>query len=340
MVWLHHFFTMGAGPNVNAIFGIASMIIAVPTGVKIYNWLFTMFAGRIRFTTPMMWSIGFMVTFIIGGLTGVLVAVPPADFLLHNSLFLVAHFHNVIIGGVVFGAFAGYTYWFPKAFGFRLHDGLGKAAFWCWFIGFYLAFMPLYVLGLMGMTRRMQHYDVAAWRPWTLVAAVGAAVILAGIICQIAQLVVSIREREALRDTTGDPWNGRSLEWSTSSPPPAFNFAVLPHVQGGDAYWSMKQRALQTARLSDEPAYADIEMPRNSPTGFICAFFATFLGFALIWSIWWLAALSALGAYAAFVVFAWRDRTEYIVPADEVARIDRANRSARGEALAHLEAVP
>ncbi len=339
-VWLHHFFTMGAGADVNAIFGIASMIIAVPTGVKIFNWLFTMYGGRIVYGAPILWAIGFMVTFVIGGMTGVLLAVPPADFLLHNSLFLVAHFHNVIIGGVVFGAFAGYTYWFPKAFGFRLHDGLGKAAFWCWFIGFYLAFMPLYMLGLMGMTRRMQHYDVAAWRPWTLVAAAGAAVILAGIICQIAQLVVSIRERDALRDTTGDPWNGRSLEWSTSSPPPAFNFAVLPHVQGGDAYWSMKQQALQRARLSDEPAYADIEMPRNSPTGFICAFFATFLGFALIWSIWWLAALSALGAYAAFVVFAWRDRTEYIIPADEVARIDRANRSARGEALAHLEAVP
>jgi cytochrome o ubiquinol oxidase subunit 1 len=339
-VWLHHFFTMGAGADVNAIFGIASMIIAVPTGVKIFNWLFTMYGGRIVYAAPMLWSIGFMVTFVIGGMTGVLLAVPPADFVLHNSLFLVAHFHNVIIGGVLFGAFAGYTYWFPKAFGFRLHDGLGKAAFWCWFIGFYLAFMPLYVLGLMGMTRRMQHYDVAAWRPWTLIAAGGAVVILAGIICQIAQIVVSIRQREALRDTTGDPWNGRSLEWSTPSPPPAFNFAVQPHVHGGDAYWAIKQHALQRAQLGDEPAYADIEMPRNSPTGFICAFFATFLGFALIWHIWWLAGLSALGAYAAFVVFAWRDRHEYIVPADVVARIDRANRSARSEALAHLQAAP
>src|SRR6201998_2263152 len=227
MVWLHHFFTMGAGPNVNAVFGIASMLIAVPTGVKIYNWLFTMYGGRVRFETPMLWSIGFMVTFIIGGLTGVLLAVPPVDFLLHNSLFLIAHFHNVIIGGVLFGAFAGYTYWFPKAFGFRLHEGLGKAAFWCWVIGFYLAFMPLYVLGLMGMTRRMQQYDIPGWHPWLLIAAAGAAVILAGIILQIAQLAVSIRRREELRDVTGDPWNGRSLEWATPSPPPAFNFAVL-----------------------------------------------------------------------------------------------------------------
>src|SRR5271167_4828516 len=190
-VWLHHFFTMGAGANVNAVFGIASMIIAVPTGVKVFNWLFTMYGGRIVYTTAILWSLGFMVTFVIGGMTGVLLAVPPADFVLHNSLFLVAHFHNVIIGGVLFGAFAGYTFWFPKAFGFRLHEGLGKAAFWCWIIGFYVAFMPLYVLGLMGMTRRMQHYDVPAWHPWLVVAACGAVIILAGIILQIAQLAVS-----------------------------------------------------------------------------------------------------------------------------------------------------
>ena len=337
-VWLHHFFTMGAGADVNAIFGIASMIIAVPTGVKVFNWLFTMFGGRIVFATPMLWSIGFMITFVIGGMTGVLLAVPPADFVLHNSLFLVAHFHNVIIGGVVFGAFAGYQFWFPKAFGFRLHDGLGKAAFWCWFIGFYVAFVPLYVLGLMGMTRRMQHYDVAEWHPWLLIAAGGALIILTGIILQIAQLAVSIREREALRDATGDPWNGRSLEWSTSSPPPAFNFAVMPHVEGRDAYWTMKQRALQTG--GDAHAYAEIEVPRNSPTGFVSAFFATFLGFALIWHIWWLAGLAIVGAYATFVVFAWRDRVEEVIPADEVARIDRAVRAARGGSLAQPQTAP
>jgi cytochrome o ubiquinol oxidase subunit 1 len=339
-VWLHHFFTMGAGADVNAIFGITSAIIAVPTGVKVFNWLFTMYGGRIVYSTPILWSIGFMVTFVIGGVTGVLLAVPPADFVLHESLFQVAHFHNVIIGGVLFGAFAGYTFWFPKAFGFRLHEGLGKAAFWCWIIGFYVAFMPLYVVGLMGMTRRMQHYDVAAWRPWLLIAAGGAAIILAGIILQVAQLAVSIRRREELRDLTGDPWNGRSLEWATPSPPPAFNFAVLPRVEGRDAYWAIKQRARQQGKLSEAPGYTDIEMPRNSPTGFICAFFATFMGFALVWHIWWLVALAAFGAYATFVVFAWRDRVEYIIPADVVARIDRANRSARSEALAHMEATP
>ena len=337
MVWLHHFFTMGAGADVNAVFGITTMIIAVPTGVKVFNWLFTMYGGRIVFASPMLWAIGFMVTFVLGGMTGVLLAVPPADFVLHNSLFLVAHFHNVIIGGVLFGAFAGYTYWFPKAFGFRLHEGLGKAAFWCWFIGFYLAFMPLYVLGFMGMTRRMQHYDVPAWHPWLLVAAVGAAVILAGIVLQIAQLVVSFRQREQLRDVTGDPWNGRSLEWATASPPPPFNFAVLPHIAADDTYWGMKQRVLRLADSGEEPAYEDIELPRNSPTGFICAFFATFMGFALIWHIWWLVAAAFVGAFVTFVVFAWRDRTEDRIPADEVARIDRANRAARRVALAQMQ---
>jgi cytochrome o ubiquinol oxidase subunit 1 len=331
MVWLHHFFTMGAGADVNAVFGIATMIIAVPTGVKIFNWLFTMYGGRVVFASPMLWSIGFMITFVLGGMTGVLLAVPPADFVLHNSLFLVAHFHNVIIG-----AFAGYTYWFPKAFGFRLHEGLGKAAFWCWFIGFYLAFMPLYVLGFEGMTRRMQHYDVPEWHPWLLVAAGGAAVILVGIGLQVAQLVVSIRRREELRDVTGDPWNGRTLEWATASPPPVFNFGVLPNVEGQDAYWDRKQLARQRAKLSDEPVYEAIEMPRNSPTGFICAFFATFAGFALIWHIWWMFGVAAFGAFATFVVFSWRDRTEYEISAEEVARIDRVNRDARSAALAQM----
>jgi cytochrome o ubiquinol oxidase subunit 1 len=333
MVWLHHFFTMGAGPEVNAIFGIASMIIAVPTGVKIYNWLFTMYGGRIRFATPMLWSIGFMVTFILGGLTGVLVAVPPADFLLHNSLFLVAHFHNVIIGGVLFGAFAGYTYWFPKAFGFRLHEGWGKAAFWLWLTGFYVSFMPLYAVGFLGMTRRMQHYDVPEWRPWLILAGFGALMILSAIICQIIQLATSIRDRDALRDVTGDPWDGRSLEWATASPPPVFNFAISPDVTGEDAYWLMKAHARDQGLKPAEPAYRDIEMPRNSPTGFVCAFFATIMGFALIWHIWWMVILGGIGAFATFVAFAWRDHDEYVIPAAEVARIDGINREARRAAL-------
>lgn len=329
MVWLHHFFTMGAGPDVNAIFGVASMIIAVPTGVKIYNWLFTMYGGRVRFTTPMLWSIGFMITFMIGGLTGVLVAVPPADFLLHNSLFLVAHFHNVIIGGVLFGVFAGVTYWFPKAFGFRLYESWGKAAFWFTLIGFYMTFMPLYVVGLLGMTRRMQHYDVAEWRPWLAAATFGTALLAIGVVLQILQLVFSIRDREHLRDTTGDPWDGRSLEWATSSPPPVFNFAVLPNVTGQNAYWRIKENAKNQQLQTRERDYEDIELPRNSPTGLVCAFFATIMGFALIWHIWWMVALGATGAVATFVAFAWRDHEEYVIPAAEVARIDRGIIEAR-----------
>jgi cytochrome o ubiquinol oxidase subunit I len=339
MVWLHHFFTMGAGADVNAIFGIATMIIAVPTGVKVFNWLFTMYGGRVRFQQPLLWSLGFMVTFIIGGMTGVLLAVPPADFLLHNSLFLIAHFHNVLIGGMLFGAFAGYTYWFPKAFGFRLHEGLGQAAFWCWLVGFYVAFMPLYVLGLLGMTRRMQHYDVPEWHSWLIVAAFGAAIIMCGIALQVAQLVVSIRRREQLRDETGDPWDGRSLEWATASPPPAFNFAFLPEVTGGDAYWALKHRAAGQRRSDEEPKYEAIEIPRNSATGFVCAFFATVMGFALIWHIWWMVAVGALGAFATFVVFAWRDHDEDTIPADEVARIDRSNRAQRRHAVLSGEAA-
>ncbi len=302
MVWLHHFFTMGAGADVNAVFGIATMVIAVPTGVKIFNWLFTMYGGRIRFKAPMLWTVGFMVTFVIGGMTGVLLAVPPADFVLHNSLFLVAHFHNVIIGGVLFGAFAGYEYWFPKAFGFRLHEGLGKAAFWFWIVGFYVAFMPLYWLGLMGMTRRMQHYDVPGWQPWLLVAAAGAGLIFIGIVLQVVQLGYSIRQRAQLRDGTGDPWNGRSLEWSTPSPPPMFNFAAMPNVEGEEAYWLIKQHAIEKNAMRPEPEYADIHMPRNSAVGFICAFFATIMGFALIWHIWWLVGFAFVCAYATFVV--------------------------------------
>ena len=329
MVWLHHFFTMGAGGDVNAIFGVMSMIIAIPTGVKVFNWLFTMYGGRVRFASPMLWAIGFMVTFTIGGMTGVLMAVPPADFLLHNSVFLVAHFHNVIIGGVLFGAFAGYTYWFPKAFGFRLHEGWGKAAFWCWFVGFYLAFTPLYVLGLKGMTRRLQHIDNPAWAPWLYLAEAGAVVIAGGIACQAIQLWVSIRERKALADTTGDPWNGRSLEWSTASPPPAFNFAVEPTVHGADAFWAMKHPSADApAPTPAAPRYETIVMPRNTPAGFVTAFFATAFGFAMIWQIWWLAALAFVGAFATFVVFAWRDRIDEVIPADEVARLDREHLAA------------
>jgi cytochrome o ubiquinol oxidase subunit 1 len=333
MVWLHHFFTMGASADVNGFFGVMTMIIAVPTGVKVFNWLFTMYGGRIRFEVPMMWAVAFMITFVIGGMTGVLLAVPPADFVLHNSLFLVAHFHNVIIGGVLFGAFAGFTYWFPKMFGFQLDETWGKRAFWLWITGFYVAFMPLYVLGLMGMTRRLQRYDVPEWQPWLIVAGIGALMIFAGILCQIVQLWVSIRDRERLRDVSGDPWDGRTLEWITTSPPPVFNFAVLPDVEGEEAYWDLKAKAREERRLSERPDYEDVEMPKNSPTGIVTAFFSTAMGFALIWHIWWLVILGFVGAWATFVIFAWRDEAEYEIHAGEVERRDHARRQGKAKLL-------
>jgi cytochrome o ubiquinol oxidase subunit I len=327
MVWLHHFFTMGAGADVNAFFGIMTMIIAVPTGVKVFNWLFTLYGGRIRFTVPIYWALGFMVTFVIGGMTGVMMAIPPADFVLHNSLFLIAHFHNTAIGGVVFGAMAGYTYWFPKAFGFKLDERLGKASFWCWFIGFYLAFMPLYALGLMGATRRMQHYPDAHWQPLMLVALSGAVLILFGIGLTVVQLAVSIRTRERRRDLTGDPWNGRTLEWSTSSPPPAWNFSRVPLVKTNDAFWASKQHGHE--QLAEGP-YVPVHLPRNNPTGVFLAFFAVVLGFALIWHIWWMAMVGLVGSIVVGLLQAWRTDTETVVSAEQVAAIHEASTAGEG----------
>jgi cytochrome o ubiquinol oxidase subunit 1 len=325
VVWLHHFFTMGAGADVNAFFGVMTMIIAVPTGVKIFNWLFTLYGGRIRFTVPVYWTLGFIVTFVIGGMTGVLMAIPPADFVLHNSLFLIAHFHNVAIGGVVFGVMAGYNYWFPKAFGFKLHEGLGKAVFWCWFIGFYLAFMPLYALGLMGATRRMQHYSNVHWQPLMLVAFSGAVLILIGIALTGLQLAVSIRARARNRDLTGDPWNGRSLEWSTPSPPPVWNFTHLPGVTRADAYWAAKQgTGPSLADRLNSPVQA-LEVPRNTPVGIFVAVFATILGFALIWRIEWLAVAGLIGAVAVGLWHAWQKDRELIISAQQISEFDRLN---------------
>jgi cytochrome o ubiquinol oxidase subunit 1 len=329
MVWLHHFFTMGAGADVNGFFGIATMIIAVPTGVKIFNWLFTLYGGKIRFSVPIYWTLGFMVTFVIGGMTGVLMAIPPADFVLHNSLFLIAHFHNVAIGGVVFGAMAGYTYWFPKAFGFKLNEALGKVVFWCWLIGFYLAFMPLYALGLMGATRRMQHYADPEWQPFMVVALVGALFILLGIVFTVLQLVVSIRNRNYNRDLTGDPWNGRTLEWSIPSPPPAWNFALLPQVERTDAFWAAKQQPGGALGAGSPKTYTSLHVPRSNPTGVLVACCATLLGFALIWRIWWLAVPGLLGVIAVTLLQAWRTEVEVAVPAAEIEAFERAH-AARG----------
>ncbi|MEP0322591.1 cytochrome o ubiquinol oxidase subunit I [Bauldia litoralis] len=318
-VWLHHFFTMGSSANVNAFFGITTMIIAVPTGVKVFDWLFTMYRGRIRFHVSMMYTIAFIVTFVIGGMTGVLLALPPADYLMHNSTFLVAHFHNMLIPGALFGYFAALNLWFPKAMGFKLDEKWGKRSFWCWVIGFYLAFMPLYLLGFMGMPRRMEHYDTAAWQPWLIVAFVGAVLILFGLAFLIVQIAVSFRNRAALRDWTGDPWHGRTLEWAIASPPPPYNFAVLPKVEGLDAFHMMKDAGTAYQR----PArYEDIPMPKNSLFGMAIGAFAFVLGFAAVWHMWWLVAASAILCAVIVIIRASSDNTEYVMTAAEVEAIE------------------
>ncbi|WP_428927104.1 cytochrome o ubiquinol oxidase subunit I [Marinibacterium sp. SX1] len=328
VVWLHHFFTMGAGASVNSFFGITTMIISIPTGAKLFNWLFTMYKGRIRFELPMMWTVAFMLTFTIGGMTGVLLAVPPADYVLHNSLFLVAHFHNVIIGGVVFGVFAGVTHWFPKAFGFKLDPFWGKLSFWGWIIGFYLAFMPLYLLGLMGVTRRLSQFEDTVYAVYFVVAAIGALCIAGGIAAFFIQLYVSIRDRDSdrLRDDTGDPWNGRTLEWSTSSPPPYYNFAFTPKVHEIDAYAHMKRLGYE--RPTD--GFVPIHMPRYTASGIVISAFLTIMGFGLIWHIWWMAALGFAAAILWGIGHTFNYDRDYYVPADEVREIESA-RGARME---------
>jgi cytochrome o ubiquinol oxidase subunit 1 len=326
VVWLHHFFTMGAGANVNAFFGIATMIIAIPTGVKIFNWLFTMYGGRVSFTSPMLWTLGFMVTFTIGGMTGVLLSLPGVDFQLHNSVFLVAHFHNVIIGGVLFGYLAGFSYWFPKLFGFKLHEGLGKGAFWCWIVGFYVAFMPLYVLGFMGMTRRLSHYDVMAWQPYLIMAAIGGMIIAVGIALQILQLFVSIKNRKQNQDKTGDIWDARTLEWSIPSPAPFYNFAVTPVVHTRDSFWHLKQHYVDKGGVPVNCHYTDVHMPKNTATGFIIAVFAGAFGFAMIWHIMWMVAVGLIGIIATVIVRSFATDIDYIIPAKEIERLDRQDR--------------
>lgn len=323
IVWVHHFFTMGAGPHVNAFFGIATMIIAVPTGVKIFNWLFTMLRGKITFSLPMMWSIAFISTFTIGGMSGVMLAMPPIDFQLHNSLFLVAHFHNVIISGVLFGNFAGLTYWFPKIFGFYLNEKWGKRAFYCWLVGFYVAFMPLYALGLMGMTRRISHYAAeTGWQPYLIVAAIGAGVILVGIIFQGIQFIVSIRDREKNKVTDSDPWkSGRTLEWSIPTPAPFYNFAVIPVVDTRDAYWEMKENNRPNPNVTPQSHYQPIHMPCNTATGFCIGILSGLFGFGMIWHIDWMITLGLGGIFFTLVVRSFNFDTSYYLESNEIAKM-------------------
>jgi len=314
VVWQHHFFTMGAGANVNAFFGIMTMVIAIPTGVKIFNWLFTMYRGRIKMTASMVWFMCFVFTFTLGGVTGVILAVPALDFQVHNSLFLVAHFHNVIIGGVVFGYIAALTYWWPKMFGFRLHEGLGKVSAYFWQVGFLLAFMPLYALGFMGAVRRLDHYTDPEWVPFFIVAGIGVVVIGMGAVALVLQIIYSIWKRKTLVDTTGDPWDGRTLEWSVPSPAPEYNFKTIPVVTHRDEWWHHKQSKTTQA----EPALEDIHLPKPTSIGVIVAVGAGLAAFGIIWHMWWLA---GLGTVIAIVSIIWRtmnDDTEFTITAAEL----------------------
>ncbi|MEW4982045.1 MAG: cytochrome o ubiquinol oxidase subunit I [Cycloclasticus sp.] len=330
VVWLHHFFTMGSGASVNAFFGITTMIISIPTGAKIFNWLFTMYKGRITYELPMMWTIAFIITFVIGGMTGVLLAVPPADFVLHNSLFLIAHFHNVIIGGVVFGVFAGINFWFPKAFGYRLDRFWGNVSFWGWVIGFYLAFMPLYILGLMGVTRRLSEFPDTTLSAYFNTASVGAIFITIGIIAFFIQLYVSYQKRDELRDDNGDTWNGdgRTLEWSTSSPPPQYNFAFTPRVHNFDTWWDMKKHGYE--RPVD--GFKAIHMPKNTGAGIVIAMLCTLMAFALIWHIWWLVIASFASVIVASIIHTFNYDRDYYIPVEEVeaTEAERTEQLAKG----------
>lgn len=326
IVWVHHFFTMGAGADVNSFFGIATMIIAIPTGVKIFNWLFTMYLGRIILATPMLWVIAFFTTFAIGGMTGVMMAVPPVDFQVHNSLFLVAHFHNVLIGGTLFGFFAGIIYWFPKATGFKLDEKWGKWAFAFWVLGFYVAFMPLYIMGLNGFMRRVNHYSDVMFQPYLIVAAIGATCIMIGIFLLIGQFIVSLKNRHALRDYTGDPWNGRTLEWSVASPAPIYNFAHLPIVQERDDFWAYKQRTIGVGRVRPKNLhFHPIHMPKNTPAGFLIGIFAGIVGFALVWHMWIPGVLGFLGVIITAVARTFSTDTDYYIDANTVKETELAH---------------
>jgi cytochrome o ubiquinol oxidase subunit 1 len=324
IVWLHHFFTMGASPNVNAFFGIMTMLIAIPTGVKIFNWLFTKYRGRVHFDSPMLWFFAFVLNFTIGGMTGMLLSSPPVDFQVHNSLFLIAHFHGMVIGGLLFGVFAGFTYWFPKVTGFFLSETLNKYAFWCWLTGFLLAFMPLYMLGFMGATRRLDHYEASTgWQPLFIVVALGAFIILCGGCIQIYGLFMSILQRKKNLDTTGDPWNARTLEWSISSPPPHYNFAIIPTVDQIDPLWAIKRGQAP----KPEVGYEDIHLPKNSPMGLYIGILSFIFGFAMTWYITWLAIASFIGIILCLIIRLSGEDEHEVITAEEVKAMERAHRT-------------
>ncbi|MBA2368787.1 MAG: cbb3-type cytochrome c oxidase subunit I [Candidatus Protochlamydia sp.] len=318
LVWLHHFFVMGAGPTVNSFFGIVTMLIAIPSGVLVFNWILTMYKGKVNFAPPMYWFVGFLTLFMIGGMGGVFMAAPPMDFQVHNSLFLVAHFHTMIIGVALFGIFAGTAYWFPKIFGFKLNEELDKKAFWFWYIGFFVSFIPLYILGFMGTPRRIDHYDSSTgWQPLYITAMIGFIIISIGIGIQIYMIYVSIRDRKQNMDLTGDPWNGRTLEWAARSPPPFYNFAVVPPITSYEPFWDLKKQGWQP-----DKNYHDIECFKNTGMGIYISIFAFLAGFAMVWHMVALLIVGLIGVVACVIILSFDDHLEYMLPAAEVAKIE------------------
>jgi len=332
IVWAHHFFTMGSGAKVNAFFGIMTSVIAIPTGCKIFTWLMTLYKGKLRLNNMTWLVLGFLISFTGGGMTGVMLSIPAADFVLHNSQWLVAHFHHTIIGGAVLGYLVGLNLWFPKALGFRMNDAVGKLSTSLWIIGFYVAFMPLYIVGFKGMTRRVSHYDNPDWEIWMQIALVGALIIGVGLVLNVVQILWSTYKHKELKDNTGDPWDGRTLEWSISSPPPFYNFATIPHVNDIDPFFEAKQKGVELVPLKEK--YDPIHMPKNTANTVIIGLLLTAMGFGLIWYIWWLATLSFVGVIVAFIIRTYDEDIDYYVQPEEIARIERAHHEAKAQALA------
>jgi cytochrome o ubiquinol oxidase subunit 1 len=316
-VWLHHFFTMGQDANINGAFGMATMLIGIPTGVKVYDWLLTMYRGRVRFTVPLVYGLAFLMLFVIGGMSGILLANPTIDYQVHNTLFLVAHFHNMLIPGLLFGLLAAYHFWFPKAFGFRLDERWGMTAALCWIVGFVLAFFPLYALGFLGFPRRTVAYFDPVYQPYMIVAVIGGVFVLAAFASLVIQLVVSVRNRAAYAVAAGDPWGGRSLEWSTPAPPPEYNFPVIPEVRARDNFMVAKE---QDVAYQVPWEFADIEMPKNSALGMVLCVAVGLIAFGLVWHIWWMVGAAALTAMAAIIGRGFVRDSEKVIPAREVER--------------------
>ncbi|MEK4565114.1 cytochrome aa3 quinol oxidase subunit I [Alkalihalobacillus sp. FSL R5-0424] len=326
LVWVHHFFTMGSGAVVNSFFSITTMAISIPTGVKIFNWLLTMHKGRITFSTPMLWSVAFIPNFVIGGVTGVMLAMAAADYQYHNTYFLVSHFHYVLIAATVFACFAGFIYWYPKMFGHKLNERIGKWFFWIFVAGFNICFFPQYFLGLDGMPRRIHIYGVEdGWFALNFISTVGAFIMGLAFIILVYNIYYSFRYSP--RETTGDAWGGRTLEWATSSAiPPHYNFAKVPEVTAMDPYWDMKEKGIDPNKIDK---YEKIHMPSNTAVPFIMGCFMFLAGFGLVFEWFWMGIVGAIGIFACMAYRSFDYDDGYYVSVEEIEETEKRAREAK-----------